>query len=76
MKIIKEIKVFNLSALRIHMSLETAKALASFGTFQTELRGGVDMKVCPGFVLYADYCDYLVQGKGTVTTYLGGLSGG
>ena len=52
---IKEMKVLILSALRIHMSLETETALASFGTFQTELRGEVDMKVWPGLVLYADY---------------------
>jgi len=30
--------------LRIHISSETATALASFGTFQTELRGELEMK--------------------------------
>ena len=42
----KEIKLSNFSALRIHISSETKLALASFGTFRTELRGEIDMKVC------------------------------
>ena len=41
----KEIKLSNISALRIHISSETATALTTFGTFQTELRGEMDMKV-------------------------------
>ena len=41
----KEIRVSNISVLRIHISSETATALASFGSFQTELRGEIDMKV-------------------------------
>ena len=35
----KEIKLSNISALLIQISSETTTAVASFGTFQTELRG-------------------------------------
>ena len=45
----KEITLSNISALRIHISSETTTALASFGTFQTEFRGEIDMKVCLQF---------------------------
>ena len=42
---------FHILALPIHISSETATALAIFGTFHTELRGEVDMKVCQVYLL-------------------------
>ena len=59
----------HLAALRIHISSETATALAIFGTFHTELRGEVDMKVGHRVVMSKVKTDDFMKGIGKVATF-------
>lgn len=55
--------LFIFSALKIHVSPSTKEVLDSFGTFELELRGEVEMKVCykPTFYLLYQIKVFLFQ---------------
>ena len=56
------------SALKIHISSETASALQSFGTFTVQLRGEMEIKV--GEKTGENKMeDLYLKGKGVLTTY-------